>query len=162
VGRVEKKIPLNNHQLDAGVLVWDEELRYVLDLCLEALGFFRVQHMPLAPSGIGREHLTALSGCDILLVQAYNSMKSVRDAEGFRLGRTLVRLKMDVKPLVVFRDLAHDLLRFPCFIDYATFYEVDSKIEALLMAPLDDDPFFCAVKRYPELDRIPMHRRVVG
>ena len=144
-----------------GLLIWSHDLRNLAAGCLEVIAPCQVIVLQRSTDIVPAEFLSTLSRLDILITEAYNPNK-FKNAEGFRLAMTIVNGHIPVLPLIIFKSLDKEYLEHPYFIDYSTFHMLDEKIDELQsMKQCDLKPFAIVAGRYPELLRIPVHRRVV-
>lgn len=137
------------------LLFWDKMLCKLVPECLTFMGMQNHRLLDGRVRSLTDDFLNELSTADILITEAYNHTRSPMDAEGFRLARIIYNSNLQLKPLVVFRRLETELLKFPCFIDYKSFHELGGRMSHLLSCEtIGGDPYGKAVERMPELNQI--------
>jgi len=140
-----------------GLYLWNDFLRNVVTLYFKGTNTGTV--ITFKDEAIyTKEVIEKLKNIDIFITEAFNPFK-IQDAEGFRASMKLLELGFSLKPLIIFRTIDKNLLKYPFILDYSTIYMIPKKIEELMtIENFDAAQFIPIIEAYPVLIKEPVHR----
>lgn len=146
--------------LKIGLVIWNKLIKEGIELYFRKSGNNILEKINPDRSAYSKDMISKLKMIDIWLIEASNP-DFHRDAAGFRFARTLLKLGISKKVIVIFKALEGEFLNYPCFADYGSIHLIPEKIASIMKSAIDNDPFRLIIQKYPYLDKLPVHKKVI-